>query len=232
MFVCVCVCVSVCVFVCVSVCVCLCVSLCVCVCVCLCVCVSVCVSVCVCVCVCVCLCVCVCACLCLCECVFVSVCVCVFVCVCLVHSSTLRLVANRRYAIDFDVVKTGILLGMTPFRLVCRHQRYGEVRCLHNEGSDVSVEVAVSIFRLGCQSKHYIRAERNPHECHSEAAAVHDVWVVLEWYPSVLCKTDVISSSLVRVHHQCQQILTSLHGPNGLRRPAGRPPCYPNPLCY
>jgi hypothetical protein len=136
-------------------------------------------------------------------------------------------VANLRDAVDFDVLKTGVLLDMTPFRLVCRNQRY-EVCCLHNEGSDVSVEVAVSISKLGCQSTHYIRAERNPHECHSEAAAVHDVWLVLEWDPSVLCKSDVVSSSLDKVRHQCQQILTSLHGPNGLRRP----PCYPNPFCY
>jgi len=68
-------------------------------------------------------------------------------------------VANLRDAVDLDVLKTGVLLYMTPFRLVCWNQRYGEVRCLHNEGSDVSVEVAVSIFRLGCHSAHYIRAE-------------------------------------------------------------------------
>jgi hypothetical protein len=137
-------------------------------------------------------------------------------------------VANLRDAVDFDVLKTGVLLDMTPFRLVCRHQRFGEVRYLHNEGNVVSVEVAVSIFRLGCQSTHYIRPERTPHECHSAAAAVRDVWVVLEWDPSVLCKSDVIISSLDKARHRCQQILTSPHGPNGLRRP----PCYPNPFCY
>lgn len=135
---------------------------------------------------------------------------------------------NIRDAVDFDVLKTGVLLEMTPFRLVCRHQRYGEVRHLHNEESDVSVEVGVSIFRLVCQSTHSIRAESSPHECRSEAAAVHDVWVVVEWDLSVLCKSDVISSSLDKVRNQCQQILTSLHGPKGLRRP----PCYPNAFCY
>jgi len=137
-------------------------------------------------------------------------------------------VANLRDAVDFGVLKTEVLLVMTPFRLVCRHQRYGEVRHLHNEESDVSVEVGVSIFSLVCQSTHSIRAERSPHECHSEAAAAYDVWAVVEWDLSGLCKSDVTSSSLDKVRNQCQQILTSLHGPKCLRRP----PCYPNAFCY
>jgi hypothetical protein len=135
----------------------------------------------------------------LCDLLEETVCVCVCLCACLVHASTERLVANLRDAVDFDVLKTGVLLVMTPFRLVCRHQRYGEVRHLRNEGSDVSVEVGVSIFRLGCQSAHSVQAERSPQECHSEAAAVHDVRVVLEWDPSVLCKNYVITSSFGKV---------------------------------
>ena len=136
--------------------------------------------------------------------------------------------ANLRDAVDSDVLKTGGILDVTPFRLVYRYQRYGEVHHLHNEESDVSVEVGVSILRLVSQSTHSIRAERSPHECNSEAAALHDVWVVAERHLSVLCKSDVISSSLDKVRNQCQQILTSLDGPKGLRRP----PCYPNAFSY